>query len=502
MSPIGLAQEPGLEMVKILNRDSAVVRVGERLSFTIMLTNHASFAITNVTVVDDYNTGVLAFAAASPPVDGHDTTAGRLVWDNVASPSLAVGQMVSLTVVFTAEHPATTVVNYARAQDIRGGGSAISNTDATEELDQAIGGRTPVVKAMLPVNHSLRTGELVTFTHYISNDGAALLTYLPLTDTYNPRYLDFQSATPNVTALTPGLLVWRDLTAYFGPLAPFQTVAITTVFAALTNTVATENRAAVAGARDIYQNDLTAGEALVPITIIDENQTPAPTATAQSRRDTGDSSATATPAPVIVTPTPIAESQSLTGSMVVTFPRYLPETGYRPWPFLRPAANGLITYTVHLPLVIAPEACLASAEEIAMAARLTTDSGQARSTLTCHLTLAQLARDKAADMAWRGYFNSVNPEGIGPNQLAREAGYSLPLSYSVAADGNDIEVIAAGFEAITDTWSLLLASGHITQLLGLTEPYLSQREFGVGYTYVATSPFQYYWVFVVAEPAE
>jgi uncharacterized repeat protein (TIGR01451 family) len=353
---VGLAQgpEPGLEMIKILNRDSAVVRVGERLTFTIMLTNHAAFVITNVTVVDDYNTGVLAFAGAVPPVDQHNAAAGRLVWQNVASPPIAVSQTISLTVVFTAEHPSTTVVNYARAEDILGGGSAISNANATEEISQTVGGRTPVVKAMLPFNRPLRTGELVTFTHYISNDGAALLISLPLTDTYDPHYLAFQAATPNVTALTPGLLVWRDLTAYFGPLAPFQTVAITTVFAVLTDTTATQNRANVAGARDIYQNDLTAGEALVPITIIGDEQTPTPTATARPSGDSDRSDeATATPAPVIVTPTPaalvtpIGGSQSLTASLVLTFPRYLPETGYLPWPFRRPRpmASSLIRCT-------------------------------------------------------------------------------------------------------------------------------------------------------------
>jgi uncharacterized protein YkwD len=112
-----------------------------------------------------------------------------------------------------------------------------------------------------------------------------------------------------------------------------------------------------------------------------------------------------------------------------------------------------------------------------------------------------VARAKAVDMAGRGYFNPVNPEGFGPNQLAVAAGYRLPASYSLAA-ANDIEVNAAGYDTLTDTWALLLASGQITPLLGLASPYATQTQFGVGYAYVPTSTFQHYWVFEVAEPAE
>ena len=126
---------------KELNRTSPVVRVGEVLSFTITLTNDAGFTLTNVTLVDKYNQGVLAFAAGAPGPDAVDAANGVLTWTNVAAPPIPPGQTLAFTVFFTAEHPQTAVVNAVRAQDITGTLGAISDTNATDQIDESIGGR-------------------------------------------------------------------------------------------------------------------------------------------------------------------------------------------------------------------------------------------------------------------------------------------------------------------------------------------------------------------------
>jgi len=147
---VSRAQSGPLVLVKKLNNASPVVRVGQVVSFTIALTNNASFTLTNVTLVDDYNQTVLGFAGATPPQDLHDPSTGVLTWSNVAAPPIGVGQTLSFTVFFTAEHPQTTVVNFARAQDITGTASAISDTQATDQIDEAVGGAAPVFKSLSP----------------------------------------------------------------------------------------------------------------------------------------------------------------------------------------------------------------------------------------------------------------------------------------------------------------------------------------------------------------
>jgi uncharacterized repeat protein (TIGR01451 family) len=45
----------GITLTKVLNRSSNVVRVGERLSFTIILTNNSGFTLTQVNLIDTYD---------------------------------------------------------------------------------------------------------------------------------------------------------------------------------------------------------------------------------------------------------------------------------------------------------------------------------------------------------------------------------------------------------------------------------------------------------------
>jgi len=103
-------------------------------------------------------------------------------------------------------------------------------------------------------------------------------------------------------------------------------VVVTTVFTASAQVVNTVNRASIEGARDQYNNDLTAGEALVPITIIGDTPTPTPGLN-QDDDDDEDDLATPTPAAItLATPTAITRQGVFSGSNA---PRYLPETGQR-----------------------------------------------------------------------------------------------------------------------------------------------------------------------------
>ncbi len=323
---VSLAQGGDIEMVKTLNRSGNVVRVGEVLTFTIALTNHSIFTLTSVTVVDNYDNTTLAFAGATPTQSDHNTGTAVITWDNVAVPSILPGHGVVITVAFVAEHPKTTVVNAARAQDVIHSGGELTQTAETSRTQEAVGGAAPVVKSVSPPGSTPVAGLPVTFTHIITNDGAAVMTRLPLTDTYDPAFLEFNFAipTPSITS-PPGLLVWPDLTTYFGPIPADTAVVVTTVFTALTRVVNTVNQASTEGALDIFNNDLTAGSAQVPITIIDNAPTPTPDTTDEEDDDDEDEAPAPTPTATlptvpVATPTAAAVAQQF-------IPRFLPETG-------------------------------------------------------------------------------------------------------------------------------------------------------------------------------
>jgi len=335
-----------IELVKRLNKSTSVVKVGEVLSFTINLTNKSTFSLTHVTLLDNYENSVLAFAGADTAPNSTDPDSGEIIWDNVADPPILPDQTLTFTVYFTAEHPRTSVVNHVHAKDIVSYGSAISNTSNQAQLDEAVGGAAPIYKTISPPGYVPQAGQPVTFTHLITNDGAAMLIFLPLTDTYNADFLEFNYAIPAPSLTSPGQLVWNDLTTDFGgPLPPGATVVVTTVFTS-TQGGSTKNHASTAGARDEYHNDLTAGAAQVPITIIGET-----TPTSEDHdSDNNAVAATATPAAVAT-----ASAAIVTGSAVVTqqnAPKYLPETGDNQPPLARQLGlPALILFAVGLSLL-------------------------------------------------------------------------------------------------------------------------------------------------------
>jgi uncharacterized protein YkwD len=162
------------------------------------------------------------------------------------------------------------------------------------------------------------------------------------------------------------------------------------------------------------------------------------------------------------------------------------------------AAQGDLDEFVYLPLV-AKQDCQANANEARIAELMRSDPQQQRPSLTCHPILAQVARERAEDMAARRYFAHVNPDGYGPNCLVIQAGYPLPAWYAPCPAGNNIESIAGGYSTPDSTWQgWMNSSPHRTHLLGLHPFFAEQVEYGVGYAYDADSPYRHYWVVITA----
>jgi hypothetical protein len=321
----------GIQVDKQLGRSSRVVRVGELLTFTIYITNTSGFTLTSVPMTDTYRADILRYAFVIPY--GPDAQAiigssGLLTWYNIADPGMfgpiVDGQVVSFTIGFTAEHPATAIVNAAGVHDALDESGSRSFDGNSQDSNDAVGGAAPVEKRLEPPGFTPEIGLPLTFTIVITNDGAAVMTELGLVDRYDPTALAFSYAIPPPTLVltATGVISWADLTAYFGDIPGDTAVTVTAVFTALPGIglIETTNRAEVAGARDVYNNVLAPGSDQVPITIIGA-ATPTPT----PGHENGDGEATPTPTSV-ATPTP-GPGSPLTPTPGYTSPTFLPETG-------------------------------------------------------------------------------------------------------------------------------------------------------------------------------
>ncbi len=131
---------------------------------------------------------------------------------------------------------------------------------------------------------------------------------------------------------------------------------------------------------------------------------------------------------------------------------------------------------------------------------LVSDPQQRRGRCIWDERLAKCAQEHAIDMATRGYFSHLTPEGVNANKRARLAGYALPNWYD--DDKNYIESIAGGQDTAGIAWAMLLNSPvHRTHLLGLTKFYAEQTFVGTGFAYVPTSTqFKRCYVIVSAPP--
>ncbi|MCR4406933.1 MAG: cohesin domain-containing protein [Anaerolineae bacterium] len=96
-------------------------------------------------------------------------------------------------------------------------------------------------------------GGTVSFNVTLTNTGLTAITTLPLEDTYDPAYLDFQSASPapDFVDEATGTLRWNNLAPAVG-LVPGQSVPVTLNFTALASTAGgvTVNTATSSGAVD------------------------------------------------------------------------------------------------------------------------------------------------------------------------------------------------------------------------------------------------------------
>ncbi len=317
--PVTQAQGGTIYVHKALGRQDPVVHVGEYLTFTIFIRNDTTFTVTTLPLSDEFNASVLGYADAIPAPDSVNSPTGHLEWYDLTGffGNLTPGQGITVVVGFIAEHPQTAVVNRAWVHDAQGSQGDLQGGTSSLTDTNAIGGSSPVDKAMLGTQAV--AGRAVTFTLTITNDSYTTMTVAPLVDRYDPTWLRFSYAVPMPDLTSAGVLTWTDLTLWRGDIPAHGNIVVTAVFTALGVTSnATHNRASVNNAADWFGNELGAGADDVPITIITAPLPPA-TATPTPRPATPPpTSPPATPTPF---PTPVFTPTA------TPYP-LLPSTGY------------------------------------------------------------------------------------------------------------------------------------------------------------------------------
>lgn len=163
-----------------------------------------------------------------------------------------------------------------------------------------------------------------------------------------------------------------------------------------------------------------------------------------------------------------------------------------------------MTHTTYLPFVeIQPTPTSDHPHETALLAAIMESPPQERPLLRRNPILMAVAQRRVNDMIARQYFAHTNPDGLGPNFHARQAGFMLPAYYGRRPDANNIESISAGQPTVADVLEALQASyGHRAHLFGLGSFFYQQTEIGVGYAFSEAYTYHHVWSVLIAEMQE
>jgi hypothetical protein len=325
-----------LELDKTL-QGSNVVRVGQYLTFTIRITNTGTISIAHLPLFDNYEAQYLRLESTNPASTA--SSPGSITWTNLPTAThagpLPPGQSINVVTVFRVIAASNGVtVNAARTGTLLGVGGQSGAGGDDSDGGTAVGGRVVVEKGLAPGIQPV-SGQPLTFTIRISNDGAADIVQLPLQDTYSTEYLQFWRASPRPSSIdaAAGVLLWDDLLPVMGlsRLGPGQIITVTTVFTALKSVDGVVvNRAGAIAVRDEFGNEVAAPrQDEIPIRIL-----PGPgEATATPRPRPRDDKPSEQPTPTAeTTPTVATAVPEVTATVVSTDTAGLAPTAMAPTP--------------------------------------------------------------------------------------------------------------------------------------------------------------------------
>lgn len=199
--------------------------VGDQVSYNITVTNVGSVALTNVELLDLFEDSELTFLSASVAPDSSAVSSGirTLTWNDLGG--LAVGESVTVTVVYTAESPGS-ISSTATAN------AESAFNDPTDSDTEVLSVTNPFLSITKSINGGAQTayyGNVVEYTITVTNSGDTAIETLPLTDNYS-SCLQLLDTSPTADSSGGGVAQWNDLLPGSASLAPAAQVQLTMTF--------------------------------------------------------------------------------------------------------------------------------------------------------------------------------------------------------------------------------------------------------------------------------
>ena len=208
----------------------APVALNDSIGFAILITNTGTTDITSLPLTYTFDSQYLTLVEIYPTPDS-DNGAGQLQWNNIVPScwgAIAPQTTCTIYISFKAKQDTTLLADQRTVNTVQ---SDSQQSSAGVRIDASI------VRFRIeqqPYAQTVSPGTAFTITINISNTGGAVITSLPLTDTYNAQHLIFAGATPPADQGSAGQLKWNNFAASCGgAIAPQASCAAVVSFVTL-----------------------------------------------------------------------------------------------------------------------------------------------------------------------------------------------------------------------------------------------------------------------------
>jgi uncharacterized repeat protein (TIGR01451 family)/fimbrial isopeptide formation D2 family protein len=271
--------EPTLTIDKRVTAPSA--NIGDLVTFQIAITNTSAVAAYDVLITDmvpaglTYDPGSIA-VVSGPAGTTDDSGAPNLAWNFAGIPAGATAVVAfdaridgtGPTSIDNTAYVTWTSTPGSNPDERTGAGGPFDEYGDSDSTTLETASYILDKRLVAPADGLAGVNDTVRFSITVTNTGATLLATVPLTDSFDPIFLQFLNASTAPDTTAPGQLTWNNV----GPLAVGATRTILIDFRTLAATDSqpgrvTVNRTGISDAQDSNGTTLIAHSSSAPVTI-------------------------------------------------------------------------------------------------------------------------------------------------------------------------------------------------------------------------------------------